>query len=340
MLRKFAWCLLLLGLCGSLLPAAAAAPKPVIIDSDMVTDDWMAILLTLMNPDFSVKAITVTGTGWATCDAGVRIASGLVALVQAGDIPVSCWRETPLYGENVIPPDWRITLDAANALGLPEGAAPSSLNAVDLFTATLQAAEEKVTVLAIGPLTNVGQALDAQPALVDKIERIYIMGGAVDVPGSGVSDTNSAAEWNIYGDAYAARLVFESGAPITLVPLDATNDVPLTPAFMTKLEADQSTPEAQFVYKALSGNMDSINSGSYFFWDPLAAAVMANSQLVTLTPRLVDVVDIPGAETGRTKPVGNGPQIEVASKPDAAAFEAWFLDRLCGCNTVYNPQSS
>ncbi len=340
MLRKLVSLLLLFTVLGLALPAAAAAPKPVIIDTDMVTDDWMAILLTLKNPDFSVKAITVTGTGWATCDAGVRIALGLVALVQAGDIPVSCWRETPLFGENVIPPDWRITLEAANALELPEGGSPSELNAVDLFASTLQASAEKVTVLAIGPLTNVGQALETTPALVDKIERIYVMGGAVDVPGSGVTDENSTAEWNIYGDAHAARLVFESGAPITLIPLDATNDVPLTPEFMTKLEADQRTPEAQFIYKALSGNMDSINSGSYYFWDPLAAAVMADSQFVTLTPRTVTVVDVPGAENGRTKPVGNGPQIEVASQPDVAAFEAWFLNRLCGCNVVYNPQSS
>lgn len=154
------------------------------------------------------------------------------------------------------------------------------------------------------------------------------MGGAVDVPGSGVSDENTTAEWNIYCDPHAARLVFESGAPITLVPLDATNDVPVTVEFMQKLEASQTTPEAQFVYKALSGNMGSIESGGYYFWDPLAAAVMVDESLVTLTPREVTVVDTPGADNGRTKPVGNGPEIRVATAPDGAAFEQLFIEGL------------
>jgi inosine-uridine nucleoside N-ribohydrolase len=123
-------------------------------------------------------------------------------------------------------------------------------------------------------------------------------------------------------------LVFESGAPITLVALDATNEVPVTVEFMEKLEAAQDTPEAQFIYQALSGNMESIESGGYFFWDPLAAMVMSDPELVTLTTRTVTVVDVPGPEDGRTKPVGNGPQIQVATDPDAAMFEQLFIDRL------------
>lgn len=97
---------------------------------------------------------------------------------------------------------------------------------------------------------------------------------------------------------------------------------------MGKLEAAQDTPEAQFIYQALSANMGSIESGSYFFWDPLAALVMADPGLVTLTLRTVTVVDVPGAEDGRTKPVANGPEIQVATQPDAATFEQLFLDTL------------
>jgi inosine-uridine nucleoside N-ribohydrolase len=81
-------------------PVVADGPRPVIIDCYMTTDDFMATLLTLKNPDFSVLAITVTGTGWAFCDAGVQAALGIVALAGAGDVPVSCWRDTPLEGDN------------------------------------------------------------------------------------------------------------------------------------------------------------------------------------------------------------------------------------------------
>jgi pyrimidine-specific ribonucleoside hydrolase len=331
MFKKSVICILILALLGTLALNVAAqdtTPRPVIIDSDMITDDWMAILLTFKNPEFEVKAITVTGTGFAYCDAGTQIALGIVALAQASDIPVSCWRDTPLFGDNAVPDDWRTTVETAASLNLPEGGEAADMNAVELFTKTLEDSSEKVTVLALGPLTNVGAALDANPSLVDKIEMIYVMGGAVDVPGSFVSEENTTAEWNIYSDPYAARLVFESGAPITLIALDATNDVPVTVEFMEKLEAAQNTPEAEFIYQALSGNMGSIESGGYFFWDPLAAMVMADPEIVTLTTRTVAVVDVPGPEDGRTKPVGNGPQIQVATDPDAAAFEELFIERL------------
>jgi pyrimidine-specific ribonucleoside hydrolase len=309
-------------------PTAAQNSRDVIIDTDMTTDDWMAILYTLNDPNIAVKAITVTGTGFGTCEAGNRIALGLLALVEYDDVPVSCWTDMPLMGENPIPAEWRTTMETADALGLPEGGEVASEDAVSLFTSTVEASPENVTVLALGPLTNVGAALEATPALSDKIDMIYIMGGAVDVPGSGVSEENTTAEWNIYADPHAARLVFESGAPITLIGLDATNDVPVTMDFVDRLEASSETPEAEFVYNALAGNTASIESGGYYFWDPLAAAVLSDPSLVALETRDVTVVDTPGAEYGRTKPVGNGPEIQVASAPDAATFEEMFINRL------------
>lgn len=318
-------------LCGAVglavTPTTAQEPMPVIIDADMALDDWLAILYVLNNPAFDVQAITVTGTGFAFCDAGVDIALGLLALTEYGDVPVSCWSETPLIGENGPPAEWKTTMEAAEALGLPDGGEPSELNAVDLFTSAVANAPALVTVLALGPLTNIAAAFEADPMLSDYVASIYVMGGAVDVPGSGVSDENSTAEWNIYCDPHAARLVFESGVPITLVPLDATNDAPVTPEFVAALEANQQTPEAEFVLTALGGISDSIASGGYSFWDPLTAAVMADPSIVTLTELYVSVVDIPGyAEDGRTKPVGNGPSIMVATAPDVATLEQMLIE--------------
>jgi inosine-uridine nucleoside N-ribohydrolase len=330
MLKKVTLCLIvgcvILGTFSA--PVAAADPRPVIIDTDMTTDDFMATLLTLKNPDFAVEAITVTGTGWAFCDAGVQAALGIVALAGAGDIPVSCWRDDPLVGENPVPADWRTNLDSVAALNLPEGGQPAEQDAVALFTSTVQASAEKVTVLAIGPLTNIAEAFNETPSLIDNIEMIYVMGGAVDVPGSEVSEDNSSAEWNIYCDPIAAREVFESGVPITLIPLDATNDVPLSEDFLNQLEADKQTPAAEFIYTALHNSLDFIQSGGYYFWDPLAAGIMADPGLATLTERDVTVIDLQGPEFGRTKPVGNGPRIEVATSPDSEAFLDYFMSTL------------
>ena len=209
---------------------------------------------------------------------------------------------------------------------MPDGGDPAAQDAVALFTSAIQDSPEPVTVLALGPLTNVGAALAATPALVENIAMIYVMGGAVDVDGSFVSEENTVAEWNIYCDPHAARLVFESGAPITLVPLDATNDVPVTPEFVAQLDAAKSTPAAEFVAALLANNAESIASGSYYFWDPLAAVVMSDPSLVTLTPRDVTVIDVPGApDDGRTKPVANGSEILVATAPDGDALAASLI---------------
>ena len=295
-------------------PTAAADPKPVIIDTDMTNDDFMAILYTLNDPTFAVKAITVTGTGWSYCDAGVQAALGILALTHYGDVPVSCWKDTPwLGGENPVNPDWRTSLKSIKALNLPEGGKAADVNAVELFTQTVQAAPDKIDVLALGPLTNLAEAFTKTPALVDKIERITVMGGAVDVAGSTVSDTNKTAEWNIYCDPPAARMVFESGAPITLIALDASNDVPVSMGFLDLLQSSKKSAAANFVAVVLMNSADFIKSGGYYFWDPLAAAVMAHPDLVTHTERSVTVVDIPGPDYGRTKPVGNGPRIDVVT---------------------------
>ena len=325
MFGRLTVCLVLLCVLGGLSgtkTVSAQEPVPVIIDSDMTSDDWMATLFVLNDPAFSVEAITVTGTGFAYCDGGVEAALGLLALAEYGDVPVSCGAETPLIGDNAPPAEWRTTLEMVEALGLPEGGDPAEQDAVALLTSTIQESAEPVTVLALGPLTNVGAALEATPALAENIEMIYVMGGAVDVDGSFVSEENSVAEWNIYCDPHAARLTFESGAPITLVPLDATNEAPVTPEFVAELEAEGSTPEAEFVAGLLANNAESIASGGYYFWDPLAAVVMSDPNLVTLTPRDVTVIDLPGApDDGRTKPVGNGPEILVATAPDGDALE-------------------
>ena len=305
---------------------SAQDPVPVVIDSDMISDDWMATLFLLNDPRFTVKAITVAGTGFADCDAGVQSALGLLALTNYGDVPVSCGAASPLMGDNTPPEEWRTTIEMVDELGLPEGGEPVEQDAVALFTSTIQDSPQPVTVLALGPLTNVGAALEATPGLVGNIAMIYAMGGAVDVNGSFVSEENSVAEWNIYCDPHAARIVFESGAPITLIPLDATNDVPVTPEFVARLNSEKTTNEAEFVAALLADEEELIASGNYYFWDPLAAVVMSDPSLVTLTPRDVTVIDIPGApDDGRTKPVANGSEILVATAPDGDALEASLI---------------
>jgi pyrimidine-specific ribonucleoside hydrolase len=306
----------------------------VIIDTDMAVDDWMAILYLLQRTDVDVLAVTVAGTGEAHCDPGVRNALNLLMLAGNPDIPVACGRETPLQGENTFPLEWRDMVDAMNGLQLPENPNTADTgNAVDLLRQTLQAAERPVRLVALGPLTNIAELLDAEPDLVGQIEMLVVMGGAVDVPGNlqgGMRTDNAAAEWNIYVDPQAAALVIASGVPITLIPLDATNHAPLTLDFFTAVSGDRATPEAEFLYQILYKQIGFVGSGYWFFWDPLAAVAATDERVVTIEDRTLSVITADGDELGRTLSDENGYPVRVAVDADVSLLEQLLLDVLNG----------
>lgn len=315
-----------------------ATPTPlsetlhVIIDDDMARDGMDAILYLLKHPNVEVKAITVAATGEAHCEAGVKHALGLVTLNKAANIPVACGRELPLAGTHAFPFAWRMRVDDLYGLSLPEGGSASSLTAPELIASTVRDSAQKVVIVATGPLTNIAEALTTSPDIVDNIQMIYIMGGAVEVDGnvgrSGVGIQNQIAEWNIYVDPHAANLVFNSGAPITLVPLDATGDVPVTTRFYKSLEANRSTPEAKFVHDLLTANLSMIQGGGIQFWDELTAAIATDESLATFETYELQVVEEEGPESGYTKPTPGGAKIRVAVSADAGRFEETFLNVL------------
>lgn len=301
----------------------------------MAVDDWLAILFLLGRSELDVRAITVTGAGEAHCEPGVRHARELTALAGRPDLPVACGREAPIAGEHAFPAGWRDAVDALVGLDLPDvGPAPDVGSAVDLLGRVVDASPEPVTVLALGPLTNLADAFAAQPDLPRRLGDVVIMGGAVEVPGnvgeSGAGIDNPHAEWNIYVDPVAARTVLRSDAPVTLVPLDATNHAKATPAFLDRLAADRTTPSAQFAYEALAARRGELESGFYYFWDPLAAATLVDATLTTFEERPLDVVVDEGPESGRIIPADGGRADRFATTADGPRFEQLFLDALNG----------
>lgn len=307
--------------------------KLIVLDTDMAPDSWMAILYLVRRPDVSLQAITVAGTGESHGRRGARNALRLLALAGKRDIPVGYGRKTPLRGKHSFPLIMRYAMDLMLGLSLPSGPSPpSGQTAVELLTATVAHAPRKVVLIAVGPLTNVAEAILARPALVDNLEMIYIMGGAVDALGNIQSiakwSKNRVAEWNIYCDPYAASVVLNAGAPVTLVPLDATNKVPLTMDFYTRFEANRTTPEANFVYRVLSRFKSIIRTHEYFFWDPLTAAVAVDESLAAFQRRNLKVVCEEGPESGRTAETADGVGTRICATVDNARFEQTFLDTL------------
>jgi pyrimidine-specific ribonucleoside hydrolase len=310
---------------------ASSTPRPVIIDTDMAPDDWMAILFLLQRPEIEVQAITVTGTGEAHCDPGVQNALGLVALSGESGIPVACGRETPLQGDNVFPEAWRQAADTMTGLSLPPVEPPETdQDAVALLAHILGQSPQKVTMLVLGPLTNLADGLQKDPDFLANTEMIYIMGGALNVTGnvwySGID--NQVAEWNIYIDPLAAQIVFESGVPLTLVPLDATNKVPANLEFVRLLQANRHTPEADFVYQILQQKMADMANETYSFWDPLAAGLLADESLGYFKEGPVKIYAAPGPSNGLTRLIQGGAPMRYATSADRQRFEYELLRTL------------
>jgi pyrimidine-specific ribonucleoside hydrolase len=307
-------------------------PQPVIFDTDMAHEDIFSALFLLSHPNVNVRAITVAGTGEAHCGPGVEYALGLVALSGHENIPVACGRETPLAGDHVFPAEWRKGADEGYGVAMPKGGNPSDLSAADLIIDLVQNSEKPITIVAVGPLTNVAEAIQKAPEISANIAEIYIMGGAVEVEGnvgnSGVGIQNKYAEWNIYIDPVAANVVFNSGIPIVLVPLDATNDVPITRRFYNALGKNLNTPSANLVHDILTANLGFVDGGGFQFWDSLTSAIFTDPGLAAFEEFQLTVVEAEGPESGYTKPDPNGATIRVAVSADRNKFEQVLLTVL------------
>ncbi|HSN76582.1 MAG TPA: nucleoside hydrolase [Anaerolineae bacterium] len=311
------------------------APLPCIIDTDVAIDDWMAMLFLLGHPQVDMRAITVTATGEAHAKPGVRTAQGLLALAGNEGAAVAVGRSTPLRGRQAFPLALRLAMDVRLFLRLPRLPRPASQQgAAALLASQIVASPQPVTIVALGPLTNLAGALLAQPALAGRIARIVIMGGAWRVPGNiealSPKIDNPHAEWNIFCDPYAAEVVLRCGAPITLMPLDATDQVPLTDDLVRRLAARPSTPASQFVLRAIRRIRPLLRGQTFYLWDPLAAVVAVYPKIVTCEQRRVRVVQEPGRELGRVVEDAEGGAVNIAVQVDRPAFERAFVASLTG----------
>jgi len=310
----------------------AQTPKPVIFDTDMAHEDMISALFLLSHPNVDLKAITVSGTGEAHCAPGVVNTLGLVKVSGHEEIPVTCGREIPLAGNHQFPAEWRQGADNAYGVNIPKGGEPSELDATDLIIDIVQNSDEPVSIVAVGPLTNIAEAIQKDPSITSNIDTIFIMGGAVKVDGnvgnSGVGIDNKHAEWNIYIDPVAANIVFDSGVPVTLVPLDATGNVPITRKFYSALGDNLNTPSADLVHELLTANLDFVDSGGFQFWDTLTSVVFTDESLADFEEMNLSVVEEEGPESDYTKPDPNGPMIRVATSADRRKFESILLTIL------------
>lgn len=306
---------------------------PLLIDTDMAFDDWIAVLYLLSCPTVDIRALTIAATGEAHASFGVQNALRLITLTNRALIPVAAGRQRPLRGTHAFPLIARLAMDYHLGLALPRSSHQAAQQtAVELIIDQLRVATDPVTMIALGPLTNLAEVFTADSTLIKKVAMLYIMGGALQVPGNlaelNPRSKNPYAEWNIYIDPYATDLVFCSGVPITLAPLDVTNKYPLTPDFLQRCATTCTTPAARFTYQVLKRLQLLRRNGAIYFWDALAAVIAVQPGIAQFQECYLTVIQAEGHEWGRLVESTQGHPVRVCTQIDQTLFEQNFLTTL------------
>jgi pyrimidine-specific ribonucleoside hydrolase len=318
--------------CGRIPAAAdAVAAHTVIIDTDAGIDDLMAIAWLLTIPDVEIEAITI-GTGLANIGPGASNVLRLLALAGRDDIPVFTGSVTPVAGDRAFPAEWRALTDSLPGVDLPRATrTPEERPASDFLAERFGAATRPVEILALGGLTNIAEALARSGSGAPGLRRLVIMGGAVGVAGNlheAGPNENTTAEWNFYIDAEAARQVFASGLPILLIPLDATDDVPLDRSYIDQLRAAPGAPLAHAVAQIMEIVAPFMDVGNYYAWDPLAAVALVDPTIVTTRPAAIAILLEPPQDGRSVEQAGQSANALVAVAADAHRFRSDFVKGL------------
>ena len=300
---------------------------PLLIDTDPGIDDALALLLAFGSPECSVEAIT-TVAGNVEVPLCTRNARRIVAVARPA--------RSPIIVEGAAKPVARPLVTAGRyhgADGLGEAFRDEPSPAAPLPTGDPTAAHTIVgmarrlgrmlTVVAIGPLTNIALALERDAAAMARIGRLVVMGGAVDVPGN----VTPTAEFNIHVDPEAAARVVAAGLPLDLVPLDVTRRVVLRRAELdTALtRAPRALGEFVLAFTRFAFRVDEgAGERGIMLHDPLAVGVALDPSFVTF-----ERVRLGIGAGGETRREPGTPSCRVAVDVDADRFLRYFLERLC-----------
>jgi purine nucleosidase len=306
-------------------------PKRIILDTDPGIDDSLAILLALASPEIQLEGLTVVH-GNCSMEQGTVNALAVLELAKASHIPVAKGCELPLVQPSLLAPETH----GNNGLGyaqLPEpGSWPIIQHGCDFLIEQIMSNPGEITLVAVGPLTNVALAIRKEPRIVQAVKEVFIMGGAIRHEGN----TTPLAEFNTYVDPHAAHIVYHSGMPITLTPLDVTYQCLLLAEDVARLQKLES-PIPPFIADATRFYMEFHDEHQGMpgcaINDPLTLALTFAPELCNCEEYYVDVDISGGVSLGKTfadfyKLTGKPVNMRVALGVRSRDFIELFLDRM------------
>jgi purine nucleosidase len=283
---------------------AVAAPQKVILDTDIGddVDDAYALALLASLPDVKIVGVT---TAFGETTKRAELAAKLLKTLGKGGVPVCAGRQG----------DHKIGRQYGWAKGFPSSAI-RSVGAAEFIRREVERAPGEITLIAIGPLTNLGDLLTRYPEVKTKIGRIVLMGGAVYVGYN--NQAPATQEWNIRCDPAAAHAVFTSGVPLTMAGLEVT----------TMLQLDAERQKRLFAYgtpvtDALAALTNLWGNVTPTLFDPMAVAYATGHVFCESEQRLVMVED-----DGQTRVAEGTPNATVLVKPQKDAFLDWYVGAL------------
>jgi len=305
--------------------------KKVVIDCDVGVDDALALILAFHSPELDVRAVTGVN-GNVPLEQVFENIQKVLSLIQPKNKPlIAKGADRPLKGK----PLYAHSVHGQDGLGgakidREEGkqwwqfyAGPAD----ELITKMARQVPDEMTLIAIGPLTNLALAIQKDPEGMRKLKEVVIMGGAVRTGGN----ITSYSEFNIFSDPLAARRVFSSKFSITLVPLDVTHQVSLTPQWMEQKVIPISNSFSKFAIEATGYDCtlhQFRNKEIVHLHDPLAVGVVTHPNLVKKQKLSLTVETQEGEYFGKIVEGLGGSDIDVCLAVDAKRFLELFLSRL------------
>jgi len=261
--------------------------RRIILDTDPGIDDALALFLALASPEVQLEAVT-TVSGNVNVQHTTRNALALLELAQRTDIPVARGSSRPIAREAI----YAAFVHGENGLGglelpVPQ-TQPVAAHAVDVIIEKIMAAPGEISLVPIGPLTNIALAVRREPRIAQYVREVVIMGGALRVPGN----TTPVSEFNIFADPHAAHIVLHAGWPIRLVALDVTMQTEMQHEQFAEL-AQNGHPVTNAIQQMMNFYFDvfapAYGVAAFHMHDPLCLAAAFQPDLLTWEPAYVDV---------------------------------------------------
>lgn len=260
-------------------------PKRVIIDTDPGTDDAMAIILALNSPELKVEALTVV-PGNVDGRQGLENALKIVSLAGRCDVTVAGGAQHPLNQKLITAQFWHGKNGLADVELPPSKCKADPRFGPDLIIEMIHKFPHEITLIPVGPLTNIALAVSKDPSIAGLVKDIVIMGGSITG-----GNVNGAAEANIYNDPEAAQIVFNAGWTVTMVGSDVGERTLITRKYLALLQSSHG-PQSDFIAKIADFYLTRSEKSGYSgaaMYDPLAVGIALDPTLGTLKEMHVDV---------------------------------------------------